>query len=228
MLAFLQGFNTSDDKWSPAKAYKALQKSGKTAMQKATQQRSAPSTVTPRKPSASSSTSNPSSASRQSTTQKRPRTPAAPTRSRTPPRSAESSRFSIAAEGHIRVSNMQLFRRQFKSFENCRHGDCHFESFRQSLNITESVLEMRNKMVKRFITASDHTRIVQLNKHIMRELDARKESYMGYGDLYEAHPHIISHITLPLNDFSALWAQYIHEMVIDAAYAQYAGGAEAA
>ena len=218
MLAFLQGFNTSDGKWSPAKAHKALQKSGKNAVHKGAQQRSAPSTVTPRKPSASSSTSNPSSTSRPSTAQKRPRTPAAPTRSRMPPR-RESSRFSIASEG--RISNMQPFRRQFKSFENSGHGDCLFESFRQSLNIPESVLEMRNKMVERFETASDQTRVVQLNEHIMRELDAHNENYMGYGDLHEGRPQI----TMQSNDFSALWAQYVHDMVNDAAYA---GGAEAA
>ena len=219
MLAFLQGFNTPDRKWSPMKAHNALEKSGKNALHKVNSQRTCPST--PRKSNAQETSPSTPTSSKHRTPQQQPRTPAspAPLPSRAPQRLMESRRFTIASEG--RISNMQHFRKQFKSFHNSGEGDCLFESFRQSLQLTDSVQNMRNRLVDGFETAPPFTRVSQLNEHIMRELDVHNRNYAGYTALSE----VDAHLTIQSQAFTSLWAQYVDDMANDHAYA---GNAEAA
>ena len=163
------------------KAHNALGKSGKNVLDKVNSQRTCPST--PRKSNAQETSPSTPTSSKHRTQQQQPRTPAspAPLPSRAPQRLMESRRFTIASEG--RISNMQHFRKQFKSFHNSGGGDCLFESFRQSLQLTDSVQNMRNRLVDGFETAPPDTRVSQLNGHIMRELDVHNRNYAGYTGL---------------------------------------------
>ena len=120
---------------------------------------------------------------------------------------------------------MQQFpKAQYKSFHNSGEGDCLFESFRQSLQLDDTVSHMRSEMVKRLELAPESSRVSQLNEHIMREIETGNETYMGYGfgggdGLDERN----ARFTLISAQFSELWAAYTEDMS-DAAYA---GNAEA-
>jgi hypothetical protein len=76
-------------------------------------------------------------------------------------RKIQSHSFSIASQG--RISNMQDFRGRFRSYKNSGHGDCLFESFRQALDITDTVQLMWSQMVARLQYATDDMRVTQLN-----------------------------------------------------------------
>lgn len=131
---------------------------------------------------------------------------------------SQSFEFRIASQG--RISNMQHFRRTYKSFVNSGAGDCLFESFKQFLQLPDTVINMRRDVVTRLEHASEEIRVSQLNEHIMREIEARNEEYMGWGihggdglDERQARETIIS------SRFSELWALYSRDMQHSAAYA---------
>ena len=106
------------------------------------------------------------------------------------------------------------------SFENSGAGDCLSESFRQSLQLPDTVLNMRRDMVTKLEHASEATRVSQLNEHIMREIEAGNEQYQRCGirrgralDASNARNTIIS------SRFSEFWALYSQDMQDRAAYA---------
>ena len=253
MLAFLCGFNEETGKWSHIKAHEALQNIGKSISSKPkpsarphkTAQQPTPKatpsshplaaalnprcTASPPTVPAPNSTTVPrlDASKTGSNTSRPPKAPAgaaARSNPRLPKRPQQSWQFTVASQG--RISNMQHFRRRFQSFKNKGNGDCLFESFRQILGITDSVLTMRRDMVHRLEQAPNQTRISQLNEHIMREIDTRNEDYMGWGmsgddGLDESR----ARITIISEKFSAIWQRYAEDMQYNSAYA---GGAEAA
>jgi hypothetical protein len=121
----------------------------------------------------------------------------------------------------------QFPKAQYRSYHNSGEGDCLFESFRQSLQLEDTVSHMRSEfseMVKRLELASESSRVSQLNEHIMREIETGNVTYMGYGfgggDGFDERN---ARLTLISSQFSELWAAYTEDMN-DAAYA---GNAEA-
>jgi len=226
MLAFLAGFDTNDGKWSHEKAHKALGKT-KCATSAKANPRPAPSSTPASKPKSKPSThpAAPPPDGNDNTPPRSQKAPKTSSVSNKEQRLARSQTFTIASQG--RVSNMQDFRKTFTSFENSGAGDCLFESFRQSLQLTDSVLDMRSNMVARLLHAPDDaTRVSQLNEHIMREIDARNEDYMGWGtDGNEGMDESTARILITSPHFQRLWDQYTEDMQYNAAYA---GGAEAA
>lgn len=227
MLAFLTGFDTIDGKWSHEKARKAFGNKNCPASTKANPRPSPSSTPAPKqKPktrthSAAMPSDLSSNCKAQSRSQKAPKASSVSTKGQ---RLSPSRTFTIASQG--RVSNMRDFRRPFRSYYNSGEGDCLFESFRQSLQLSDSVLEMRSNMVSRLLHVSeDDLRVAQINEHLMREIDARNEAYMGWGALgndgLNAHT---ARVTLDSPHFALLWERYTEDMMYGAAYA---GGAEA-
>ena len=111
------------------------------------------------------------------------------------------------------------------SYENTGEGDCLFESFKQYLHLDHSVLSMRTAMVHNLAQAPHDSRVSQLNEHLMRELDARNEHYMGWGfrgadglDEQAARNTVIS------QNFVGVSERYAEDMQFNSAYA---GNAEA-
>lgn len=243
MLAFLCGFDTPGGTWSQTKAHEALAKGGneqaprvaRAASNRATRPSAALTSRSrchiPSEPAQIESDSTPQAAV--NTCGKRPVSDSRQSRTlpsqlsdssvpQRPPRLTASKTFRIASEG--RISNMLPFRPSFKSFKNSGCGDCLFESFKQILNLTDRVLEMREAVVTRLTKASDQQRVAQLNEHIMREIEFRNTKYMGYGfsggdglDDTNARNTLIS------SRFSELWDKYSVDMQTRHAFA---GGAE--
>ena len=116
---------------------------------------------------------------------------------------------------------MDRFKRStYKSFENSGAGDCLFESFKQFLQLPDTVMNMRSDMVNQLEHASEEIRVSQLNEHIMREIDARNEKYMGWGiNGGEGLDARNARITFISSRFSELWALYVRDMQYSAAYA---------
>ena len=225
MLAFLCGFNTSDGKWSHEQAHQALEKSGNATSSKPKPPAAKERTAAQQATTSTDPTSFPQqAASKPNSSSGPPKARAAQSNARPPRRPQQSREFSIASQG--RIANMQHFRGRFKSFENDGNGNCLFESFRQTLHLTDPILKMRRDMVHRLQQAPNATRISQLNEHIMREIEASNEAYMGWGmsgnDGLDEHS---ARITIISEKFSDIWQQYANDMQNNAAYA---GGAEAA
>ena len=228
MLAFLTGFDTTDGKWSHEKARKALGKTKCAASAKAKPRPSPLSTPASKpksKPNTNPAATPPDLSGNDNAPPRSQKAPKTSSVSNKEQRLSPSRTFTIASQG--RLSNMQDFRKAFTSFENSGAGDCLFESFRQSLQLTDSVLEMRSNMVTRLLHAPDDaTRVSQLNEHIMREIDVRNEDYMGWGaDGNEGMNERTARILITSPHFQRLWDQYTDDMQYNAAYA---GGAEAA
>ena len=223
MLAFLCGFDTKNGKWSHERAQQALLKSGNSTSLKPkpppAKERTAPLPA-----SDPTTTPLPVTSTKANSTSRPPRAPAAQSKALPPRRLHPSLEFSVASQG--RISNMQHFRKPFKSFKNDGNGDCLFESFQQTLHLTDPILKMRRDMVQRLQQAPNDTRISQLNEHIMREIETRNEDYMGWGmSGNDGLDESSARITIISEKFSEIWQLYADDMQNNSAYA---GWAEAA
>jgi hypothetical protein len=226
MLAWMAGFNAKTGTWSEVLAHNAHdeilaalrcgRKTNRHASSAQLPQHTKPATVPP---SARATDSDPSKDQGSKSAASGDSSQAKPSGNRWLRNLTPSLGFKIASQGLI--SNMKPFGRSagYRSFKNGGGGDCLFESFKQALELSDTVLNMRRHLVDTLAAESSPDKHAhQLNEHVLRELDAHNERYMGFG-LDASGGYVITEANVNTPLFQQLHQQYSEDMLHHRAYA---------